>query len=159
MNEKTLGENIKEVIEKIKKNVVKIVKEIKKKVKTKKNEPNIIGRKIVKPDLKCNNNSNIQLVFLCKKIDNSMKARLFSSVKDGKLGTLVGIPALKSPNNCYDNYFSICLKNSFMSLKIPTKKYIKPNGNLSENTIIPDIEVLLENQALKAAIEFLKRKR
>jgi|GEM_PF-6598139 len=125
-----------------------------------------IERKIVEPSLQCKKNPDIHLVVLCNNggydsFDEEpyKLLKFYFSIKDGNLGTLVGVPYLKSQNKLYGNYARVNLKNSNMELNFPTKKYIKPDGNLNENILKPDIEVCHEGQALKAATDFLVKKK
>lgn len=125
-----------------------------------------IERKIVEPSLQCKKNPNVQLMVLCNNSgydsfdeEPYKSLKFYFSIKDGNLGTLVGVPYLKSQNKLYGNYARVNLKNSNMRLNFPTKKYIKPDGNLNENILKPDIEVCHEGQALKAATDFLVKKK
>lgn len=109
-------------------------------------------------DPKCIKNKDIDLVVLCSKDMSYKSTMLCTLVKDGKLGTLIGTPCMYSPNACSDRYNELRLKNSDVYMLIPCVRYLRPNGNIYDNSLKPDIEVSDDGEALGRALEFLKEK-
>lgn len=68
-------------------------------------------------------------------------ARTFAVIiKDNLLGTIVGEPTGGKPSS-YGNVLRFKMPNSKIKFSLSTKKFIRPNENIDEDSVYPDVEV------------------
>ncbi len=85
-------------------------------------------------------------------------ANLFANwVQDGKLGTIVGRPYRNSPSS-YGDIRSFTLPGTGLQGRISVKRIYRADENADQETLWPDVQIGLGEDALETALNMLKNK-
>lgn len=85
-------------------------------------------------------------------------ANLFANwVQDGKLGTVVGRPYRNSPTS-YGETHSFTLPNTGLQGRVSTKRIYRADETADQETLWPDVQIGLGEDALEVALAMLKNK-
>ena len=101
-------------------------------------------------------NPDIDLVVLTDEDTFSSATMLAVYVRDGGLGTLVGRPSANRPSH-YGDLLWLSLDNAGLGVRISHKQWLRPDQTDASDTLTPDIETALGEDALERALEFLRQ--
>lgn len=102
-------------------------------------------------------NPDIDLVVLTDEATYSSATMLGVWVQDGKLGTVIGRASANAPSS-YGDILMYQLNNTGMFGTVSHIQWQRPDQGADQKTLVPDIETGVGEDALEAAVEFLKGK-
>lgn len=102
-------------------------------------------------------NPDIDLVVLTDEATYSSATMLGVWVQDGKLGTVIGRASANAPSS-YGDILYYQLTNTGMFGTVSHIQWQRPDQEADQKTLVPDIETGVGEDALEAAVEFLKGK-
>ena len=98
---------------------------------------------------------DIKLVVLTDEATYSSATMLGVWVQDGKLGTVIGRASANAPNS-YGDVLYYQLGNTGTFGTVSHKQWQRPDTGASPDTLVPDVETGLGEDALEAALAYLK---
>lgn len=101
-------------------------------------------------------NDNIDLIVLTNANTYSSATMLGVSVQDGGLGTIIGEVSSNAPN-CYGDVLNYTLPDSGISVRMSCKRFLRPDIDAKADSLIPDILVACDEDALDVALKFLSK--
>ena len=102
-------------------------------------------------------NESIELVVLMNEKTFSSATMLATFVKDGELGTVIGIPSSNSPSS-YGDILYYKMPNTGLEVSISYKKFLRPDTEADQRILIPDIMTEYNTDILETAIDYLSKK-
>lgn len=102
-------------------------------------------------------NENIELVVLTNEKTFSSATMMGTYVKDGNLGTVIGVPSSNSPSS-YGDILSYKMPNSKIDVSISYKRFLRPDTETDQRILQPDIITQYNTDILQVAIDYLSTK-
>lgn len=115
------------------------------------------GSDVQAPDLStAKANPKIKLVVLTDENTYSSATMLGVWVQDGKLGTVIGRPSSNAPSS-YGDILYFMLDNIAAQGTVSHVRWQRPDTNADQETLVPDVETAVGEDALQAALDYLAR--
>lgn len=102
-------------------------------------------------------NESIDLVILMNEKTFSSATMMATFVKDGNLGTVIGRPSSNAPSS-YGDILYYKMPNSNIDVSISFKRFLRPDSEADQRTLIPDIVTDYNTNILDMAIDYLNTK-
>ena len=102
-------------------------------------------------------NPDVTLMILVDQNTFSSANLLATWVQDGKLGTIVGRPYRNNPT-AYGATHSFTLPGTGLQGRVSTKRIYRPDETADQETLWPDVQIGLGEDALEVALDLLKNK-
>ncbi len=116
------------------------------------------GFRYLEPDsTTAKRNESIDLVVLTNERTFSSATMLAVYVKDGGLGTIIGTPSANAPSS-YGDILYYKMPKTGLEVSISYKKFLRPDTEADQRTLMPDIITEYDTDALETAIDYLSMK-
>lgn len=102
-------------------------------------------------------NESIELVILMNEKTFSSATMMATYVKDGSLGTVIGAPSSNSPSS-YGDILYYRMPNSSIDVSISYKRFLRPDTEVDQRILLPDIVTQYNTDILEIAIDYLSTK-